>query len=86
VTRNTSAAQVTQPTGAAELALWATKSSLLPCEVADAAAAEELRALGLPLSTDPTGSPMRPPFSAPFSGIVPFLARLFRRCARKRGA
>lgn len=61
------------------MALWATKSSLLPCEINDRAAMEEMLALGLPLRTEAAAEPPSPPFAAPFSGVVPFLARLFRK-------
>lgn len=67
-----------QPTSPAALALWAQESPLLPADVPDEAAAAALRALGLPLSLEAAGEPPLLPFPAPFSGVVPFLLRLFR--------
>ena len=69
--------QVAQPTSAAALALWAQESPLLPAEVPDEATAAAMHALGLPLSLSGADPPV-PPFAAPFSGVVPFLLRLFR--------
>ena len=43
----------------------------------DEATAAALRALGLPLSLAAEDLPL-PPLAAPFSGVVPFLLRLFR--------
>lgn len=71
-----------QPTSPAALALWAQESPLLPAEVPDAATAAAMRALGLPLSLGGE-EPPAPPFAAPFSGVVPFLLRLFRGCCRE---
>ncbi len=66
-----------------KLAAWAHESSLLPAEVPDQATAAELAGYGLPLSVrDAPGAPPVPPFAAPFSGVVPLLARLVRGCAR----
>ncbi|BDA50846.1 Exocyst complex component 6B [Coccomyxa sp. Obi] len=71
------AAQVAQPTSPAALALWAQVSPLLPAEVPDEGTAAAMRALGLPLTLSGEEPPASA-FAAPFSGVVPFLLRLFR--------
>jgi len=71
--------QVTPPADPEKAAAWASHESLLlRIEVRDQAVARELAGLGLPLSMHP-GDTHDPPFDTPFSGNVPFLARLTRR-------
>lgn len=70
--------QVAPPSDPEKAAAWASHESLLlRMEVKDQATAREIAALGLPLSMHP-GDILDPPFDTPFSGVVPFLARLTR--------
>ena len=70
--------QVAPPADPEKAAAWASHESLLlRIEVRDHALAKELGGLGLPLSMRPGNLPDLP-FDTPFSGVVPFLARLAR--------
>lgn len=66
------------PADPEKAAAWASHESLLlRIEVRDQSMATELAGLGLPLVMHPGDTP-DPPFDTPFSGVVPFLARLSR--------
>ena len=66
------------PADPEKAAAWASHESLLlRIEVRDQALAKELGGLGLPLSMR-SGNLPDLPFDTPFSGVVPFLARLAR--------